>query len=185
MSPHKELPNFPNELLELLESPDALPPVEKWSPTRVGEIDISIKRDGSWWFEGEPMTREATVRLFSRILLKERGAYYLVTPVEKLKIDVELKPFVVRLVNVEGAGEAQRVMMSTNVGDTFEVSDDHPLRLEAIGGAGDLLPLVTVRRNLEALVSRPVYYELAEHLTESVESPGQYGIWSGGNFFQL
>lgn len=185
MTKHKDLPNFAEELKDLLAQQDTFPPVERWKPERTYELDICIKRDGSWWYEGDEMTREATVQLFSRILLKEGDDYFLVTPTERAKIQVELQPFVIRIAEVLGEGSEQRVLLSTNVGDTFEVSSEHPLRLSAIASNSEMLPVVTVRRNLDALLSRQVYYELADYIEECADEQGRYGIWSNGHFFKL
>ena len=184
MTAKKDLPNFSEELRELLKYEKAAPPVEQWHPQRVGQVDIVIRRDGSWWFQNEPMTREATIQLFSKILLKEDEYYYLVTPVEKMKLEVELLPFVVRLMDVQGESEQQRIIFSTNVGDTFEVSNEHPIRMH-VGDDGEVLPVVRVRRNLDALVSRQVYYDLADYVKECPDKAGHFGVWSCGVFFEL
>ena len=178
----------------MLEDPNIIPPVETWNPQRIGEVDITIRRDGVWLFQGEPMTREATVQLFSRILIKEDNEYFLVTPVEKMRLKVELYPFVIRLMDVQGEGEGQKLLFSTNAGDTFEVNAEHALRTESLGtfvdSAEESLPVVTVRRNLDALVSRQVYYELANLATASkkdnvTDGEESYGVWSFGSFFEL
>ncbi len=184
MTAKKDLPNFSEELRELLQYENKTPPVEQWQPKRTGEVDISIHRDGSWWFQDEPMTREATIQLFSKILLKEEERYFLVTPVEKMQLRVELLPFVVRLMDVQGDGKQQRIILSTNVGDTFEVSEEHPIRMLS-SESGELLPVVRVRRNLEALISRQVYYELAGYAQECPDQAGHFGVWSCGVFFPL
>lgn len=186
MTNKKDLPNFSQELRELLKYEDQMPPVDHWKPERRGEVEITIKRDGAWWFQDEPMTREATIQLFSKILLKENDQYFLVTPAEKMQLQVELLPFVVRMMDVQGEGEdeRQRVIFSTNVGDTFEVSEEHPIRMIK-SDDGDCLPVVRVRRNLDALVSRQVYYELAEYIQECPDKAGHFGLWSCGRFFSL
>ena len=194
MTQLKNLPNRPRELQAMLEDPNIIPPVETWNPQRIGEGDITIRRDGVWLFKGEPMTREATVQLFSRILIKEGNEYFLVTPVEKMRLQVELYPFVIRLMDVQGEGEDQKLLFSTNAGDTFEVNAEHALRTESLGTSADSaeesLPVVTVRRNLDALVSRQVYYELANLVTASTkenvtDGEERYGVWSCGSFFEL
>ena len=86
--------------------------------------------------------------------------------------------------DVQGEGDQQRVIFSTNVGDTFEVSEEHPIRMMRADD-GDLVPVVCVRRNLEALVSRQVYYELADYIQECPEKSGHFGLWSCGRFFVL
>ena len=66
-----------------------MPPVHLWDPPYCGEIDITIKRDGTWIHEGTPIGRPGLVRLFASILKKEGEQHFLVTPVEKVGIVVE------------------------------------------------------------------------------------------------
>jgi hypothetical protein len=186
----QELPNIPQELIELLNSPNEIPPVETWQPTRVGEVDIRIARNGNWLYQNERMEREATVQLFARILVLEANDYFLVTPVEKMKITVDAFPFVIRMMHVEGDGVTQRVVLSTNVGDTFVLGAEHPIAFE--GTESSPVPTVLVRRNLKALISRQVYYELAEYMvprvamtSDETSSAELYGLWSNGHFFEL
>jgi len=135
-----------------------LPPVHLWHPTHCGEIDIVIKKNGLWFHEGMPIGREALVRLFSTVLRKDPEGYVLVTPVEKLAIRVEDAPFTV--VRVDRDGDVLRFV--TNVGDEVEAGPDNPIRVEMEAETGEPRPYVHVRRGLEALILRPVFYELAE-----------------------
>ncbi len=79
-----------------------LPPVHLWHPEHCGDIDIRIRRDGVWFHEGTPIGREALVRLFSTVLRLDPDGYHLVTPVEKLKIQVEDAPFIATRVDRDG-----------------------------------------------------------------------------------
>src|SRR5262245_12911809 len=112
-----------------------LPPVHLWNPAHVGEIDIVIRKDGSWLHEGGVIGREALVRLFSTVLRKDPDGIYLVTPAEKLRVTVEDAPFVA--VRVDRDGEALKFL--TNVGDEVEAGPDHPIRVE-IDAAGEPRP---------------------------------------------
>ncbi len=94
-----------------------LPPVEKWHPAHCGDIDIRIARDGTWFHEGSPIGRHELVRLFSTILRKDPDGFHLVTPGEKMRIVVEDAPFLAVLLRVEGEGEGQKLIFTTNVGD--------------------------------------------------------------------
>ncbi len=159
-----------------------LPPVHLWNPEFCGDIDMHIKRDGSWDYMGSSISRPAMVKLFSTILrYDEDGKYYLVTPVEKVGIRVDDAPFVAVEMRVEGAGKAQILHFRTNVDDVVMLDEAHPLRLE-FSGKGEPSPYILVRDRLEALISRPVYYELA-NMVEMQD--GHYGIWSSGTFFPL
>jgi len=135
-----------------------LPPVHLWNPAHCGEIDIVIKKNGLWFHEGTPIRREGLVRLFSTVLRKDPEGYVLVTPVEKLAIQVEDAPFVA--IRVDRDGEALKFL--TNVGDEVEAGPENPIRVEMDAVTGEPRPYVHVRRGLEALIARPVFYELAE-----------------------
>jgi hypothetical protein len=135
-----------------------LPPVHLWHPEHCGSIDIVIKKNGLWFHEGTPIGREALVRLFSTVLRKDPDGYVLVTPVEKLSITVEDAPFVA--IRVDRKGDA--LVFTTNVGDEVVAGREDPIRVEMDPETGEPRPYVHVRRGLEALIIRPVFYELAE-----------------------
>jgi uncharacterized protein len=155
-----------------------LPPVHLWNPAHCGEIDIRIRKDGVWFHEGTPIGREALVRLFSTVLRRDPDGYHLVTPVEKMKITVEDAPFIAT--RVDRVGKA--LVFQTNVGDTVEAGPDNPIRVEIDPGTGEPRPYVHVRRGLEALIARPVFYELAEMATLESEA---WGVTSNGVFFPI
>jgi hypothetical protein len=165
-----------------LASERKLPPVESWNPANCGTSGMRIARDGTWYHEGSPIGRAAMVRLFSTILRREPdGSHVLVTPVEKLDIEVEDAPFVAVELKSEGEGESRSLAFRLNTGDLVVAGPEHPLSFRA--GADGPHPYIEVRRGLEALVARPVYYELANiALAEGAEPPG---LWSGGAFFPL
>ncbi|HEX8215776.1 MAG TPA: DUF1285 domain-containing protein [Allosphingosinicella sp.] len=180
--PPQDLSSLTLEQIARLAAERKLPPVESWNPGHCGHSAMRIARDGTWFHEGSPIGRPAMVRLFSAILRREPdGGYALVTPVERLTIEVEDAPFVAVELKSEGEGRHRTLAFRLNTGDLVVAGKDHPLRLEN-GGEGPH-PYLEVRRGLEALVARPVYYELAElALAEGVEQPG---LWSGGAFFPL
>src|SRR5690348_864082 len=164
-----------------------LPPVHLWNPAHCGEIDIVIKKDGSWIHEGGRIGREALVRLFSTVLRKDPDGIYLVTPVEKMKITVEDAPFVaVRVDRIQGqSGEGEALRFLTNVGDEVTAGPDNAIRVET-GADGEPRPYLHVRRGLEALISRPVFYELVEMAEERQTPQGRrLGVGSGGAWFDL
>jgi len=159
-----------------------LPPVHLWNPAHSGEIDIVIRRDGSWWHEGARIGRERLVRLFSTVLRKDPDGIWLVTPVEKMKIAVEDAPFVaVRVDRIERDDGEPVLRFLTNVGDEVEAGAENPIRV-ATDAAGEPRPYVHVRRGLEALISRPVFYELVEM---AEDRGGRLGVASHGAWFDL
>jgi hypothetical protein len=154
-------------------------PVDQWHPAHCGDSEMRIARDGSWYHQGLPIRRPALVRQFSRILRREPdGTHVLVTPGEKLTIEVELAAFVAIAMTSEGGGRDRRIALLLNSGDAVILGPEHPLRLDDDG-----IPLVAVRGGLEALLARPVYYELAEIALAEGADPA--GLWSGDIFFPL
>jgi hypothetical protein len=158
-----------------------LPPVDKWNPGHCGDSEMRIARDGTWFHQGSPIGRPAMVRLFSTILRRESdGRFVLVTPVEKLDIEVEDAPFVAVELKAEGEGEAMSLAFRLNTGDLVVAGPGHPLRFEP--GPDGPHPYLEVRAGLEALIARPIYYELAELALAGGDPPG---LWSGGAFFPM
>jgi len=156
-----------------------LPPVHLWNPERCGDSAMRIARDGTWFHEGSPIGRPEMVRLFSTILRREEdGRFVLVTPVEKLDIEVEDAPFVAVELKSVGEGEKRTLAFRLNTGELVVAGPDHPLRFD-----DGPHPYLNVRAGLEALIARPVYYELAElALAEGADPPS---LWSGGAQFAL
>jgi uncharacterized protein len=164
------------ELRQLIDE-RRLPPVDQWNPERCGHSGMRIARDGTWYHEGAPIRRTEMVRLFSTVLRREPdGRHMLVTPVEKLEIDVEGTAFRAIEMRSEGEGRERRIALKLDSGDAVIIGPEHPLLLAET-------PRVLVRHGLEAELSRPIYYELAEiALAEGHQPPG---VWSDGQFFGL
>jgi len=163
------------------------PPVEKWHPEFCGEMDLVIRADGSWWHEGTRISRSSLVSLYSTILRKDKdGRHYLVTPVEKIGIQVEKAAFLAARVDIEGIGKDQSLFFTTNVGEVIEAGPSRPIRIETDPETQEPSPFVLVRGRLEAFMRRPVFYELVDAATEiDVEDGKQLGVYSGGMFFPL
>lgn len=158
----------------------SLPPVHLWTPERVGRIDIRIARDGSWYHEGSPITRAAMVRVFASVLRHDEDGYALVTPVEKLLIEVEDTPFVAVDCDTRGQSRDMDLMFTTNTGELVMADDAHPLSMTtSVHGP---LPEVEVRPGLAARIARAVYYRLVEL---GVEEGGQLVLYSAGSRFAL
>jgi hypothetical protein len=162
------------------------PPVHLWNPPFCGDIDMRIKRDGTWFYEGTPIGRPGLVKLFSGILKREGDKYFLVTPVEKVGIIVDDAPFVAVDFDVTGAGRDQVVTFATQVGDAVTAGPDCPIRIERDAVSGEPSPYVLVRTNLEALIDRKSFYRLVD-LCVHEEQAGKdwFGLWSSGRFFPM
>jgi hypothetical protein len=170
------------ELAAAIEQRGGGAPVDRWDPPFCGQSGMRIARDGTWFHEGRPINRPEMVRLFASVLRREPdGSHMLVTPVEKLIIDVESTAFRATQMTMAGEGEQRRIGLTLDSGDGLIVGPDHPLRI--VETAQGPSPRVAVRFGLEAELARPLYYELADiALAEGHNPPG---IWSDGAFFPL
>ncbi len=164
-----------------------LPPVEKWNPPFCGDIDMEIRADGTWFYMGTPIGRAPLVRLFSTVLRRdEDGKTFLVTPVEKVGIRVIDAPFLAVEMAVTEHLAGPQLTFRTNVGDVVEAGAEHLLRFEIEPKTGGLKPYVHVRGRLEALLSRPLMYDLAA-LGEDIAIDGVdwFAVRSGGQVFPI
>jgi hypothetical protein len=164
-----------------------LPPVERWNPPFCGDIDMEIRPDGTWFYLGTPIGRMPLVQLFSTVLRRDAdGRTYLVTPVEKVGIRVVDAPFIAVEVDVSGSGDNRTITFRTNVGDVVEAGPGHPLRFAIEPETGGLKPYLLVRGRLEALVARPVMYELVGHGEEiAVEGKPMFAVRSKGEIYPI
>src|SRR5690606_31026836 len=87
---------------------------------------------------------------------------------------------------VAGEGAEQVLTFRTNVGDVVVAGAEHGLRFVIEPESGGLKPYLLVRGRLEALLSRPVMYELAA-LGEEIEVDGisMFAVRSGGVVFPI
>jgi hypothetical protein len=160
----------------------SLPPVDRWDPPLCGHSGMRIAADGTWYHDGSPISRPAMARLFATVLRREPdGGHVLVTPHEKLTIDVDATAFRAVAMTHEGEGKDRRIAFELDSGDALILGPAHPLRV--IDDPHGPSPRLAVRHGLEALVARPLYYELADiALAEGHDPPG---VWSDGCFFPL
>jgi len=143
-----------------------MPPVELWDPPFCGDIDLEIKSDGSWFYNGSVFKRLSLVKLFASVLKKEDEKYFLVTPVEKIGIKVVDAPFI--LTQWQWIDEEKtRMQVTTNLDDSFILNAEHPLDIAEDGAL-----YVTVRRNLKAKVHRNVYYQWVDLAKEDKNEQG-------------
>lgn len=162
---------------------NGLPPVHLWNPPFCGDMDMVIKRDGSWIHEGGKINRPELVKLFASILRKDGSDYFLVTPVEKVGIRVEDVPFIAVDLDVEGIDGMPCLTFTTNVDDKVTAGPDHPLRLVHDPETGEPSPYVMVRAGLEARLDRKTFYRLVDLGVET--DSGDFGVFSAGRFFKL
>ncbi len=156
----------------------------RW-PERSADFEIAIRRDGTWTHQGDPIRREKLVKLFATVLQRdEAGDYWLVTPGEKGRIEVEDAPFVAVELDAESVPGTLR--FRTNLDHWVAAGPDHPIRVEEDPGTGEPSPYILVRDGLEALIARAVFYELVEGAEERlVDGRRMLGVESAGRFFPL
>lgn len=184
----KDLEAQVSELIKDKETKGSKPaPVELWNPDLSGDIDIVVKRDGRWFHEGSEIKRPEIVKIFSNIIKYENSEYFLVTPVEKWRFQVEDAPFLVVGLEEVDTDQGQGFQLTTKTGETFILGADHPLEVEYKAGLeGEPSPYALVRTNLKALVARNVFYELAELASIEEESDKSYMVvYSQGQRFVL
>lgn len=165
-------------------------PVHLWNPEFCGKLDLTIEEDGTWTYNKTPIGRKNLVKLFASVIKREAGEYYLVTPVEKMLIEVKDVPFIITDMEIKDEGDGQVISMGTNVGDKVEASAENPLRFHIQENQETLKPYIKIRHEgenvLEARLSRPVYYELANHIeTKTIDGEEFLGVWSHGTFFKI
>jgi uncharacterized protein len=177
-------------LIQKADSGNSLPARPEIGVTRVpidcGDLEMRIARDGTWFYRGSPIARLPLVKLFASVLRREAdGHYWLVTPAERGKIEVEDVPFLAVALTAEGQGREQQLIFRTNLDDIVTAGADNPLRVETTTN-GEPAPYILVRDDLEARIARPVFYELVDlGREERVEDTTQFGVWSRGMFFRL
>lgn len=160
-------------------------------PVECGELPFLIRRDGTWLYRGSPIARKELVCLFASVLKREDdGSYWLQTPAERGRIEVEDVPFVAVEMNWAGCGRHQSLTFRTNVDEIITAGGTHPIRVAHDILTCEPIPYIRVRGTdrapLEARISRAVYYELV-----ALAEPGMrhchrmLGVWSCGVFFPL
>ena len=182
--PTKSLEDLGSEFENAAKSQSSLPPVESWNPPLSGDIDIVISREGLWYHEGGLIKRQPLVKLFASILKREGDDYFLVTPVEKWRMQVEEVPFIVQAMERTEEKGGPVLIFTTNVGDRVRAGPNNPIRVDVDPETGEPRPYLRVRRNLEGRINRAVYYQLAE-LAEPMPEGEAYGVSSGGEMFAL
>ena len=171
----RNLQNFDNE--------SSLASTHQWNPPFCGDIDIRITRDGRWHFNGSPIDREALVKLFASVLRRDNDdCYYLVTPVEKVRIQVDDAPFIITHADVRRGTAGVEYLLTTSVGDEVVLGKEHPLLMKEYGETGEFVPYVRIRSGLEARLHRNVFYQL---VAAAQQSGDEVIITSRGHDFSL
>ena len=186
MSKQPPNPPSPDDLANLIEGKDG-PSAQSGEAQADRHFGMRIGRDGTWYYLGTPIKRMPLVKLFSTVLRRDdKGDFWLITPVERGRIDVDDAPFVAVGLTVDGEGQDTRLTFRTNLDEEIVADAEHPIRVEVDPETEEPTPYIHVRDNLEALIARPVFYDLAEMAEEAtVGDDIELRVWSGGNMFRL
>lgn len=163
----------------------SIPPLDQFNPKHCGAMDLKVKANGEWWHEGQLIKRQALIDLFSTVLWKEDGKFYLKTPVEKIEIEVEDEPLFVNQVDrVEIEGKSY-IQLSTTTQDVVIVDQEHPVFMREY--SGELRPYVYVRFGINALIQRSAFFHLIEmgELLENDKNETILSLQSGDFHLQL
>ena len=157
----------------------SIPPLEQWHPKHCGAMDLLVKANGEWWHEGQLIKRQALVDLFSSVLWKEQGKFYLKTPVEQIEIQVEDEPLFINQVDVVEIGQQNYIQLTTTHQDIVIVDAEHPIFMREY--AGELRPYVHVRFGINALIQRAAFLHLVElgELSENAQGETILSLKSG------
>ena len=153
----------------------------------IGDIDLRIARDGTWYYHGSPIERKQLVKLFASALIRdEAGDFWLQTPAERCRITVDDAPFLAVEVAIEDVGANQRLTFRTNVDDIVIAGPKNPIRVGVAIKTGEPSPYLLVRDGIEALITRAVFYDLVElGVKRNKQETSLLGVWSEGIFFTL
>ncbi|MFH1805129.1 MAG: DUF1285 domain-containing protein [Pseudomonadota bacterium] len=158
-------------------------------PQICGDIDMSISRDGTWYYQGGPIGRIELVKLFASVLQQDsEGGYWLVTPAEMARITVEDVPFMIVELRHEGRGCEGVIQLRSNIDTWIDLDDTHPLRVEHDPQTGEPSPYVMMDRGLEARLNRAVFYQLVDMADEIADPKGdmiRIGVYSHSTFFEI
>lgn len=156
-------------------------PPAHWQPTQCGDIPIRINRDGQWFYQNSAIQRPELVTLFSSVLHRQGTDYYLTTPVESVRIQVDDAPFV--LIDWQWLPSALGPVLQVkdNLARSYLIGAEYPVKLQTEPMSGELLPYLQLARGLTAKFSRPCYYQLVAQLTPLlINGQACYALESGG-----
>lgn len=163
----------------------SIPPLEQWHPKHCGKMDLLIKANGEWWHEGQLIKRQSMIDLFSSVLWKEQGKFYLKTPVEQIEIEVEDEPLLVNRVDQVELNGIAYIQMNTTNDDIVIVDQEHPIFMREY--QGELRPYIHVRFGMNALIQRAAFFHLVEmgELSENEQCESTLLLKSGNFDLQL
>ena len=180
LSDDKNLMNIAQYLKDVQQSHKrSIPPLDQWHPKHCGKMDLKVKANGEWWHEGQLVKRQALLDLFSKVLWKEDGKFYLKTPVEQIEIEVEDEPLLINQADQIELDGKKYLQLTTSNQDVVIVDEQHPIFMREY--AGELRPYVHVRFGINALIQRAAFLHLVElgELSENAQGETILSLKSG------
>ena len=132
------------------------PPVDKWNPPLCDGPYFSIDSNGDWFYNNSLIKNEKLKLLFSKVLKREKNQYYLVTPYEKIKVEVAIAPYMI----IDFISTEEGINLITNL--DFQSKLDKSSSTKLIRYNDVNLPVIFIRSNIEAFFSRNIYYKLID-----------------------
>lgn len=163
----------------------SIPPLDQFNPKHCGAIDLKVKANGEWWHEGQLIKRQALLDLFTKVLWKEDGKFYLKTPVEQIEIQVEDEPLLVNQVDQVNLDGQVYLQVTTTNQDITLIDPEHPIFMREY--QGELRPYVHIRFGINALIQRSAFFHLIEYgkLLENEQGDTILSLESGDFHLQL
>ena len=163
----------------------SIPPLEQWQPKHCGKMDLKVFANGEWWHEGQLIKRQSLLDLFSSVLWKEEGRFYLKTPVEQIEIEVEDEALFVNQVDSTVIAGQTFIQLTTTNQDVIIVDAEHPIFMREF--AGEQRPYVHVRWGMNAVIQRSAFFHLVEmgELLENAQGDTILSLQSGDFHLQL
>ena len=161
---------------------EEFPPVHLWDPELCEGVEMQIDREGNWFYQGSIIGRKKLKVLFSRILKLENDKYFLVTPVEKVSVKVDLAPYMI--VDYEVDASKTKIILKTNLELSIPLDKEHKLELKRVGDEN--IPFIDVRDGIKGFLSRSVYYSLVDiAISQENDSSGELILKSFNCMFSL
>lgn len=163
----------------------SIPPLADWHPQHCGSMDLIVKANGEWWHEGQLIKRQSLLDLFSTVLWKEQGKFYLKTPVEQIEIQVEDEPLLVNQVDQVEIDGQRFIQLTTTNQDVVIVDQAHPIFMRDY--QAESRPYVHIRFGINALIQRATFFHLVEmgELVENEQGESVLSLKSGNLDLQL
>ena len=125
----------------------------------IKKFPIKIKSNGECLYQNTIIKKKALIKLFSSVLVADgKGNFYLETPAEKGKIQVEDSPFIIISFDIKSLNKNQEIIFKTNIGEEIVLSKKNFLFYKKYKQS--FIPYIVIRKNINAKILRSVYYQL-------------------------